>query len=102
MLQDFGSRRAAGVAPVRRHQKLPPCWTDPAPDSSKMDTLLDKAEPIGDADDSSVITYLRKGKKHCAASEREEWENMRQTVLQTQRSVKKEGQEEHQFPCSPW
>ncbi|KAK4810725.1 hypothetical protein QYF61_007699 [Mycteria americana] len=40
------SQGAAGVASVRRHQKLPPCQTEPVPAGSKTDPLLAKAEPI--------------------------------------------------------
>jgi len=41
--QDFGSGVAVGVASVRRHQKLPPCQTEPVSASSKTDSLLAKA-----------------------------------------------------------
>jgi len=39
---------AAGVASVRRHQKLPPSWTQLVPASSKMDPSLAKPELISD------------------------------------------------------
>ena len=45
--------------------------------SSKTDLLLAKAESIPDAGSSaSVIIYLRKGKKSCAAAGRERSEKM--------------------------
>ncbi|KAK4805327.1 LOW QUALITY PROTEIN: hypothetical protein QYF61_018190 [Mycteria americana] len=102
----FLARGAAGVASVRRHQELPPCPTKPVPAGSKTDPKLPKAEPISDIDGTSVITYLIKGKKHCAAAVRERSEkNGRETTLQTPRSVKKEGEKvlqapEQRFPCS--
>ena len=42
--------------------------------SSKTNPLLVKVEPISDTGSTSVITYLRKGKKHCttAAARREQ------------------------------
>lgn len=61
MWQDFGSRGAAVVTCVRRHQNL---QTEPAPAISKMDLPLAKAEPTCDIGSISVTTYLRKGKKH--------------------------------------
>ena len=64
---------ATRVASVRRHQKLLPCWTEPVPAGSKMDLLVAKAEPVSDVGSTSVIPYLRKGKKCCvAAAGREE------------------------------
>ena len=54
---------AAGVASVRRCQKLPPCSVDPVPASSKKDPSVAKAEPISDAASISLITYLRRGNK---------------------------------------
>ena len=83
---------------------------DPVPDRASSSWLQNgpKAEPIRDAGGASVITYLRKGKKHCEAAVRERREkNVRETTLQTPKSVKKEGEEvlqalEHRFPCSLW
>jgi len=54
----FVAGGAAGVASVRRHQELPPCWTEPVTVGSK--TELAKVEPINDAGGTSKITYLRK------------------------------------------
>jgi len=59
--QGFRTGRIAGVASVRRHQKLLPCQIEPVPVGSKMDPLLAKAEPISNA----VIMYLRKSEKCC-------------------------------------
>jgi len=72
-----------------------------------MDPSLAKAKPISDGGSASVITYLRRG-KNCEemAVEREERDYMRETTLQTPRSVKKEGEEvlempeQRVFPCS--
>jgi len=50
---------------VRSCKKLPPCLVEPVPASSKMDLVLDKAEPISDGGSASVITYLRRGRKNC-------------------------------------
>ena len=67
-------------------------------------------ETVSDSDNTSVIAYLRSKKCCCTmatASRREEWEYLRETTLQTPRSVKKEGKEmlqapEQRFHCSPW
>ena len=56
------------MASVRRHQKLPPHWTDPVPASSRMDAPLAKVEAISNVGSASVITYFRKGKKCCTAA----------------------------------
>lgn len=50
--------RAARVASVRRHQGLPPCQTEPAPDGSKTDPVLPKAEPMTDSGGASVKISL--------------------------------------------
>lgn len=39
------------------------CLTEPVPASSKMDLLLDKAEPSRDDESTFGITYLIKRKK---------------------------------------
>ena len=59
---------------MRSCQKLPPCLIKPVPAGSEMDLMLAKAKPISDGGSTSVITYLRKGKKNCGetAVEREE------------------------------
>jgi len=61
MCQGFGSKRerCAGMASVRRHQELPPCWTATASASSKTDPLLPKAEPVSDAGGASVTTFMK-------------------------------------------
>jgi len=77
-------------------KKPPLCSTEPMPASSKMDLPLAKAEPISDSDSTSVITYLRRGKKKMqndSCSRREESEYVRETTLQTPMSMKKEGEE---------
>jgi len=48
---------------VRSFQKLPPCLIKPVLDGSKTDPLLPKAKSISDGGSTSVITYLRKGRK---------------------------------------
>lgn len=65
-------RGAAEVASVTRHQKLLPCQAEPITAGSKTDLPLAKVEPISSAGGASVVKYLRKGKKHCAAAVREE------------------------------
>jgi len=70
-----------------------------------MDPLLAKAKPICGAGGASVKTYLRKGKKHCAAAVREVTEMREKQLCKHQRSVKKEGEEvlqapDRRFPCS--
>lgn len=47
---------------MRICQKLPPCPMEPVPDSSKMNMLLDKAEPISNGGNASVVKHLRRGK----------------------------------------
>jgi len=46
------------------HQTLAPCQTESVPGGSK-DPPLAKAEPVSNGGSASVITYLRRGKKHC-------------------------------------
>jgi len=58
-----GRGGAAGVASVRRCQKLPTCLIDPMLDSSKTDPLRAKAEPISKSGSTSVMIYLKKGEK---------------------------------------
>ncbi|KAK4823897.1 hypothetical protein QYF61_007962 [Mycteria americana] len=83
---------------------------EPMPAGSKTDLPLAKAEPISDGGSASVIMYLRRGGggtvQHQQQSE-EESEYVRETTLQTPKSVKKEGEEvlqvqEQRLPCSPW
>ena len=62
---------AAGVAPLRKDQGLP-CAGHSHLQLAPTDPPLAKAKPISDAGGTSVVTYLRKGKKHCAAAVREE------------------------------
>jgi len=57
---------------VRSCEKLPPCPTEPVPAISKTDPLLAKDKPISDGGMSSVITYLRIGKKEQTCSRKEE------------------------------
>jgi len=89
---------------MRRCRKLPPCPIDPVPVGSKMDPQL--AKPISNGDSTSVITCLRMRKNHCTTAARiDDREYVRETTLQTPRSVKKEGEKALQalkkgFPCS--
>jgi len=48
---------------VRSCETLPPCLIKPVPAGSKTDPPLAKAKPFSDGGSTSVITYLRKGKK---------------------------------------
>ena len=66
------------MASVRREQELAPCQSETCLASPKTDPLQAKAEPISDAGGPAVITYLRKGKKHCTAPVRERSEKMRE------------------------
>jgi len=54
---------AIGVAALRSCEKLPPYLVQPTPGSSKIDPLLAKIKPISNSGNTSVITYLRRGKK---------------------------------------
>jgi len=54
---------AIGAASVRSCRKLPPCLIKPVLAGSKTDPLLAKAKPINDSVSTSVITYLRRGRK---------------------------------------
>lgn len=57
-----GSVLAAGIAPVRRHQKLPPFLKEPGSLSSKSSLPPAKAEASSDIGSASVTTNLREGK----------------------------------------
>jgi len=52
------------VASVRSCKKHPPCLIKPVQDGSKTDPPLAKAKSISDSGSTSVITYLRKGRKN--------------------------------------
>jgi len=52
-----------GVASVRSCEKLALCATDPVPAGSETDPPLAKAKRISDGGSTSVIMYLRRGKK---------------------------------------
>ena len=79
---------------------------------SKIDPLLAKAEPTSNGGSASQTTDLRMEKKTTnllgeRAARREERKYVRETTLQTTKSVKKEREEvlqalEETFPCSPW
>ena len=74
------------------------------PAGSKIDLTLAKAKPISDDGSTSVIAYLRRGKTS-VEHQPKEWEYMRETTLQTPRSVNKEQEEvfqapEQRFPCN--
>lgn len=59
--QGFGTGGAPGMASVRRHQHLPPSWTEPVPAGSEMYLLLAQAEPISD----SGVTPIAMGGSSC-------------------------------------
>lgn len=87
------SRGATGVASVRWHQQLSPCQTESIPVGSKRVLPLAVAETISDADSTSGIMHLRKGRKRFTrAAGREEWEHGRETVLPLAKSGRKEGE----------
>lgn len=62
------------------------CWANPAPAASKTWPMLAKHNPISSAGGASVLTYVRKDEKSAAAVRERSEENMREIVLQTQRS----------------
>lgn len=63
---------AAGVASVRRHQKLPLCLTEPKSAGSNTDLVLAKAKPISDGGSTSGTTNLKKGGRSWATPTRSE------------------------------
>lgn len=74
--QCFGRGGAAGIASVRRFQKLLPCLTEPMPAGSNMDSRLSKAKSMTDGGSTSVITYIRRGKNVVQQQAEENSENM--------------------------
>jgi len=54
---------AVWVASVISCEKLPPYLIKPVPAGSKTDPPLPKAKPISNGGSTSVITFLRKGRK---------------------------------------
>jgi len=62
------------VASVKTCEKLPPSLMEPVPAGFKMDPPLAKAKPVSNSGSASVITYSRRGRKHCSetAVEKEE------------------------------
>lgn len=84
---------AAVLASVRRSQDLPPCWTHLVPAGSDRDPSLAKAEPISDAGGASILTYITKGKKYCAETDRESSEKNERQIAKGYLSVKKEREE---------
>lgn len=90
----FGSGDATGVASVRSCLKQLLCPIESMTVSSKMEPPLAKVNTISGGGGTSVITYLRRGKKICTvAARREEKKYVRETTWQTPRSVNKEGEE---------
>jgi len=95
------------VASIRNCEKLPPCLIELMPAGFKTDPLLATAKPISNCCSASVITCLRRGKSCCGtAIKRKEGGNVRETTLQTPKSLQKEGEEvletpeQGVFPCS--
>jgi len=68
----FGEGGAAGVASVRKYWELPLCWTEPVPDSSKMDPPLAKSEPVSEVGSATVVTYKKSKKHYTTAAGRKE------------------------------
>ncbi|PKU41580.1 protein pxr1-like [Limosa lapponica baueri] len=64
----LGSSRTAGVASVRRHQKLSPCWLETVAASFEMDLPLAKAEPSSNVGSASGITCEKGSKLLCNSS----------------------------------
>ena len=99
-----------GWLSLRSCEKLTPCLIKPVSAGSKTDLPLAKAKPISDGGNTSGIAYLRKERKNCGetAVKREEWDEVRETSLQTPRSVGRRGEEvlkmleQRVFPWSSW
>ncbi|PKU46068.1 hypothetical protein llap_3637 [Limosa lapponica baueri] len=69
------------------------------PAGTKTDPLLAKPEPVNNDGDASGITYFRRGKNFSkTTARREELDYVRETTLQTLRSVKKKEEEVLQAP----
>ena len=75
-----------------------------------MDPLLAKAEPIRNGDSTSVITYLRRGKKHCVMAilqpergvSRCERNNSAHTKVREEGGGGDAPGAGAEIPCSPW
>lgn len=52
---------------MSRDQGLCLCWSLSTPAGFELDPFLAKHEPISDTGSASVMSYVRKGKKHGAA-----------------------------------
>jgi len=63
---------------VRSCEKLPLCLTKPTPAGSKMDLTLAKAEPSSNVHSTSVITYLRRGRKKTEVKQQSRERGVRQ------------------------
>lgn len=95
-------RCVSRVSSVRNTQELPRVehsWLQ----NSKIVSPFVKGEFTREVGGTSMITYLRKDKKHCTPAVRK----CERNILQTPRSVKKEGEVvlqalQHRFPLSPW
>ncbi|KAK4825791.1 hypothetical protein QYF61_002375 [Mycteria americana] len=88
---------AAGAASVRRGRGCPMPDTAGSSrfQSAPRDPPQGTAETVSQGGGASVITYLRKDKKSCAAAVREKRKKtMGETSLQTPMSEKKEGEED--------
>ncbi|PKU35721.1 hypothetical protein llap_13976 [Limosa lapponica baueri] len=75
------------------------------PAGSKMDLPLAKAKSISGGDNTSVIFKKERNPKLPNSNQER---GVRETILQTPRSMKEEEEEEvlqapeQRFPCSPW
>ena len=98
--QGFCSGGATGEASVRSCEKLPLPLRKTMPVDPKTDPWLAKAKTISDSSSPSVITYLRRGENLCKrnSSWKKKWEYVRETAMQTPRSMKKEGEEALHVP----
>lgn len=95
------------MAFVGRDKGLYLYWAEPVPAGSKNNTLQATDEPISKAVGTSVMIYFRKGSKNTVLAVKERSDkNVRETNLQTLRSVKKEEEllqaPEWKFFCNPW
>lgn len=65
--------------------------SDRTSSNSKTDPVMPKTEPISNTGNTYVTTYLRAGKKLCAAAVREGWDNGRKNSWDAKVSEEGEG-----------
>lgn len=83
-------RCVSRVSSVRNNQELP-CVGHNWLQNSKVVSPFVKGEFTREVGGTSMITYLRKDKKHCTPAVRKEWENVRETSCKNQDQWKRRG-----------